>query len=71
MKFSKLIVLLVIMANALFAGAVLLIFARDNAEPSTLIGAWFAFTTGELWALSKIEREKGMKERRKKDGGHY
>lgn len=28
----------------------------------TLIGCWFAFTTGELWMLSSIKKSKVKKE---------
>ena len=57
MKFSKLIVALVVLLNTGFAVAVLYIFFRVGSEPTALIAAWFAFTTGELWLLSKIKRE--------------
>lgn len=56
--FSKKIVALVILLNALFTGAVLFVFLRVGSEPTTLVAAWFAFTTGELWLLSGITREK-------------
>ena len=56
MKFSKLIVALVILLNATFAVAVLYIFYRIGSEPTTLIGAWFGFTTIELWALAGIKK---------------
>jgi len=56
MKFSKAIVSLVILLNAAFAVAVLFIFYRIGVEPVTLIGAWFAFTTGELWLLATIKK---------------
>ena len=58
MKFSKLIVTLVIALNALFTAATLLVFAKTAKEPTGLITAWFTFTTGELWMLSKIKRAK-------------
>ena len=59
-KFSKIIVSLVIASNMIFSAAVLYIFLRVGSEPSVLIGAWFAFTTGELWALAGIKkREQG------------
>jgi len=48
MKFSKAIVSLVILLNAAFTVAVLYIFYRVGMEPTTLIGAWFGFTTIEL-----------------------
>ena len=56
MKFSKLIVALVILLNAAFTVAVLYIFYRVGTEPTTLIGAWFGFTTVELWALAGIKK---------------
>jgi len=59
-KFSKIIVSLVITSNIVFSAAVLYTFLRVGSEPSVLIGAWFAFTTGELWALAGIKkREQG------------
>ena len=56
MKYSKLIVALVILLNTVFTAAVLYVFLRTGSEPSTLIGAWFAFTTGELWMLATIKK---------------
>ena len=58
MKFSKFIVGLVIASNIAFTIAVLYIFLLTGAEPVTLIAAWFAFTTGELWFLAGIEKAK-------------
>lgn len=57
-KFSKKIVALVIALNITFTGAVLFVYLRTGSEPTTLIGCWFAFTTGELWFLSGITKEK-------------
>ena len=57
MKFSKAIVSLVILLNAAFTVAVLYIFYRIGVEPTTLIGAWFGFTTIELWALAGIKKK--------------
>lgn len=57
-RFSKRIVALVILLNTVFTGAVLFTFLRVGSEPTTLIAAWFAFTTGELWLLSGITKEK-------------
>jgi threonine/homoserine efflux transporter RhtA len=51
-------VALVVLLNTGFAGAVLYLFLRTGSEPMTLIGCWFAFTTGELWLLSGITKEK-------------
>lgn len=55
-SFSKKIVTLVILLNTVFAIAVLYIFAISGVEPMALIGAWFAFTTVELWQLASIKR---------------
>ena len=58
MRFSKKIVVLIVMLNIAFAIAVLAVFWHTGSEPGVLVGAWFTFTTGELWALSKVTREK-------------
>ena len=58
MRYSKKIVALVILLNTGFTGAVLYLFLRTGSEPVTLIGCWFAFTTGELWLLSGITKTK-------------
>ncbi len=57
-KFSKKIVALVIFLNVSFTGVVLYLFLRTGNEPTALIAAWFAFTTGELWLLSGITKTK-------------
>lgn len=67
MKFSKWIVALVIALNVFFTVAVLFIFYRTGLEPTALIGAWFGFTTVELWALAGIKK----REIDKSDGGEY
>lgn len=56
-RFSKSIVTLVVILNTLFATSVLYIYFRIGSEPVALISAWFAFTTGELFLLSKIKRD--------------
>lgn len=56
-KYSKIIVTLVIALNAVFAAAALWAFVRVGAEPVALIAAWFAFTTGELWMLAGIKKK--------------
>ena len=63
-KFSKFIVTAVVILNILFTIAVLYVFLKVGSEPVTLIGCWFAFTTGELWMLSSIKKTKV----KKKDG---
>jgi len=57
MRFSKAIVTLVVFLNAAFTVAVLFIFHRIGTEPTVLIGAWFGFTTIELWALAGIKKK--------------
>lgn len=64
MRFSKWIVATVIVLNVLFTIAILYTFLQTGSEPSTLVAAWFAFTTGELWALSSIKRKEIEDERR-------
>jgi len=56
LKFSKIIVTLVIILNVLFTATVLYVFYTIGSEPMSLIAAWFAFTTGELWMLSTIKK---------------
>lgn len=56
-RFSKSIVTLVVILNTLFAASVLYIYFKIGSEPVALISAWFAFTTGELFLLSKIKRD--------------
>ena len=56
--YSKLIVFLVILLNSLFALGVLAVFWHTGSEPSFLITAWFAFTTGELWIMADIKKKK-------------
>lgn len=59
--YSKVIVVAVIALNVLFTAAVLCVFEKTASEPSTLITAWFAFTTGELFMLSSIKKVKEKK----------
>ena len=56
MKFSKFIVAAVIILNIIFTAAVLYVFLKTSSEPVVLVGAWFGFTTGELWMLSSIKK---------------
>ena len=61
-RFSKILIAGIVTANATFTIAVLYIFLVAGSEPVTLIGCWFAFTTGELWMLSSIKKSKVKKE---------
>lgn len=62
MKFSKRIVVTVVVLNIAFTIAVLFAFLRTGSEPAALIGAWFSFTTIELWQLAAIKKHKIKKE---------
>ena len=57
MKFSKIIVALVVVLNVVFTSVVLYIFFKTGMEPTSLIVAWFAFTTGELFLLSGLKKK--------------
>ena len=57
-RFSKVIVVAVVLLNTGFTAAVLYVYLRVGSEPTTLIAAWFAFTTGELWMLAGIRKAK-------------
>lgn len=59
MKFSKLIVIAVILLNVVFTAVVFFVFCRVGHEPTALVAAWFSFTSVELWALAKIKRSEG------------
>lgn len=60
--FSKIIVTAVIVLNVIFTASILAIFLRTSSEPSSLIVAWFSFTTVELWSLAGIKKAKAKKE---------
>lgn len=60
--FSKLIVVSVILLNVIFTIATLFVFLKTSSEPSSLIVAWFSFTTVELWSLAGIKKAKEKKE---------
>jgi hypothetical protein len=40
----------------------MILFLKKGSEPVALIGAWFSFTTVELWNLAKIKTKKIDKE---------
>ena len=60
--FSKFIVSAVITLNVIFTVAVLSVFLKTSTEPSSLIMAWFSFTTVELWSLAGIKKAKERKD---------
>lgn len=61
-RYSKFWVSFIITCNVIFTVAILISFWKTGMEPSTLIGAWFSFTTVELWQLARIKKEKIRKE---------
>lgn len=61
-EFSKWVVGLIIILNIAFTVAVLTVFWHTGSEPTALVAAWFAFTTGELWFLANIKKQKIKKE---------
>lgn len=56
--FSKIIIILVVVANVIFTIKILDVFEKTASEPAALIVAWFAFTTGELSILGMIKKNK-------------
>lgn len=58
MGYDKKIVTAIIVLNVIFAAVIVKVFLTVGSEPTVLVGAWFTFTTGELWQLSKIKRKK-------------
>ena len=60
--FSKIVVLSVIALNVIFTITVLNVFLETSNEPTSLVVAWFSFTTVELWSLAGIKKAKEKKE---------
>jgi len=60
-KFSKKVVMTVLIMNIVFTAFVLAMYWHTGSEPAALIASWFAFTTGELWALAGIKKEETRK----------
>jgi hypothetical protein len=58
MRFSSKVVVAVIALNVLFTLAVLAVSWHTSQGLDSLVVGWFAFTTGELWTLGKIKRDK-------------
>ena len=67
-RFSKAIVTLVVIMNIIFTGATFCVFLKTGNEPVALVGAWFTFTTGELWMLGSIKKAKVKKGDNENDG---
>lgn len=56
--FSKLIVVFIIGLNIWFTVEVLEVVKSSGTEPTALVAAFFGFTTGELWMLSSMKKNK-------------
>lgn len=67
-RYSKLIIATVIILNVVFTAAIVYVFLKTSKEPKILTTCWFSWTTGELWLLSKIKKQKITKKDGKKDG---
>lgn len=57
-QYSKYLIAFIVAINVIFTATVLFLYLRVKSEPSTLIGAWFGFTTMELWNLAMIKKKK-------------
>ena len=55
MKYSKVIVAIVIALKVIFAAAVFAVVFAGMEEPEALIIAWYAFTGSELMACAGIK----------------
>ena len=58
MKYSKVRVALIILLNVAFTAAIIWLIKECGIEPTTLIVAWFGFTTGELFIVAGITKTK-------------
>ena len=67
MKFSNFVVIMVVLLNTAFVVGVFYASLQNATIPDSLIIAWFAFTTGELFALASIKKTKVKKLRREKN----
>jgi len=56
--FSKKLVSAIVALNVLFTIAILVVFVIVGSEPVALVGAWFSFTTVELWSIASIKKIK-------------
>ena len=66
LRFSKIVIIAVIIMVLIFTGSVLYIFDRKSAEPNVIITAFFAFMTGEVLALAKLKLAEIETERKEK-----
>lgn len=62
MSFNKIVITILIVLTMIFTAVVLYIFYYVGSEPMVLIGAFFAFVTGELALMASIKRNENKKE---------
>lgn len=62
MSFNKIVITILIVLTMIFTAVVLYIFYCVGSEPMVLIGAFFAFVTGELALMASIKRNENKKE---------
>ena len=55
LRFSKMIIIAVIIMILIFTGCILYIFYDKGNEPTVIIASFFAFMTGEVFALAKLK----------------
>lgn len=55
LRFSKMIIIAVIIMVLIFTGCVLYIFKKKGAAPTVIRASFFAFMTGEVLALAKLK----------------
>ena len=59
MKFSKKIVIGILIYSFLFSQEIMYIFVKTGGiEPTILVGSFFTGVIAELWALAKIETDR-------------
>ena len=56
-RFSKRIVISIIILAIAFVIAILYVFLKTGSEPTVLVGSFMAFISIELWSLAKIKRD--------------
>lgn len=61
-NYSKFLIVGIIALNIWFTVRILNILEQGYNEPGILIGAWFSFTTGELFMIASIKKKKVVKE---------
>jgi len=55
LRFSKIIIIAVIIMVLIFTGCIVYVFYKKGAEPTVIIASFFTFMTGEVLALAKLK----------------